>query len=354
MTTPPKAPSRFSKSKATGATPTPAAQTNTAPASTGGSWFYQGNAAMKEDERYSAEQKAKAAQRNGPMRFFMKKGEEPRRIVVLDSGENMFGLYEWDIYTAATKEMETFVASPYGFDPIEKWANTAKPQNTTASKTMKFFLSIIDLNEWTDKEGNLRTHSKRLLALKGDAKDAMLRILDQAGTLRGLVLDMTRNGDKSPGTGVPNLVLENGAVLRLTEEEIVAEFGHEEKKTQKGDVYAKANADCYPYEYTSIFQEPDIKAQCARFNVAYTPIPGSSEFAEKALGNIAGNTEATVTTDKPKSRLNLKSRTTEAAPATTVPETNAAAADLKAQAEQEITEGNDLPWNDGSDETAGE
>lgn len=354
MTATPTAPPRraLTARKAPTATNTTPTKTQAEPAASQNTnkWYFQGNAELQEEgKRAKALQEARSNQRRMPLRFSMKATDGLRRVVVLDTGENAFGLYEWDIWDNNAKQSQTHIASPYNFDPIQRWVDTKAGKHINASKSLKLFLTVMDLQPFVDKNGNERQYSKKLLVLKGSAREQMARYAEQVGNIRGLVLDMDRSGDKSPSTGIPQLILEGAGVMRLTEEEILSEFGHEERKRDDGTVYAKANSDCYPYAYTELFEEPNLEDQARLFGIEYVPMAGTAAHADRILNGTSNTTQATnadvQASEKPASRLNLRNRAASSTQQTTE---RAEVADIKQQASEELDE-SALPWDDSSE-----
>jgi len=83
-----------------------------------------------------------------------------------------------------------------------------------------------------------------------------LDIIEKAkGTFRGAVMVLRRNTSdkKSPKIGSP-APLDNGMIYDfMTEEELISEFGHDEIKTENGEVIHSENALLQPYTPSDIY-----------------------------------------------------------------------------------------------------
>lgn len=92
--------------------------------------------------------------------------------------------------------------------------------------------TIIDGTEWKDKQGNVHKNEKKLFVAKIDTLKKLKQISAKRGGLRGCVFEVSRTGDKSPGTG-DMFDFEK----KLTEEELVAMFGKKDPKGAQGYNY---------------------------------------------------------------------------------------------------------------------
>lgn len=141
--------------------------------------------------------------------------------------------------------------------------------------TDKILVTVLDLTPYSykDKDGNTvqKEYTKRELAI-GTKQLPMFQSFASLnnGSLRGLVLNMTRGHEKlEVGTGVPSF---NQV---LTEEDLIESFGHEERKNDEGKVVVQENAAIYPFEYAKIHLPPTRSELATKYGVA--PLPGSLE-----------------------------------------------------------------------------
>lgn len=102
--------------------------------------------------------------------------------------------------------------------------------------------TIIDGTEWTDKKGNKHVNEKKLFIAKIDTLKKLKQMSAKRGGLRGCVFEVSRTGDKSPGTG-DMFDFEK----KMTEEELLAAFGGKEKKGHE------------PADYDTIFAPKDAE-----------------------------------------------------------------------------------------------
>lgn len=63
------------------------------------------------------------------------------------------------------------------------------------------YLTVIDLTPYTNKEGIAVPWSKKLLVVKSSQQKKFTRLFNQHGSLRGMVLQMTRDGEKDAAIG---------------------------------------------------------------------------------------------------------------------------------------------------------
>lgn len=221
-----------------------------------------------------------------PSRFWCAKGET-KRLVILD-----------DKISYAQAEHSVKLYSPE--NPKGEWQTERCIAAVDACPICSLpkhnphdvvLLTVLDLTPWsyTDKEGNKveKEFTKRELAIK-TASFPLFQTLasSQGGELRGLVLDMTRgNGDKEAAIGVPTFV------MKMTEEDLVETFGHDEIKNDEGRVVKQANQDIMPFDYDKVHEFPSRAELARKYGIA--PRPGSvEELAEDA-------TETTTDDDPP-------------------------------------------------------
>jgi hypothetical protein len=129
-------------------------------------------------------------------------------------------------------------------------------------------LSVQDLTPWTTKAGELVENTKRELAVKKNDLVAFQGLIDIHGSLRGLVLDMTRGtGDKESANGKPTFV------QKLTDDEMLEMFGHPAKMSEKGTVIVPENDAVNPWNYEKYHSVPSRADLAREYNVG--PRPGS-------------------------------------------------------------------------------
>ncbi len=141
------------------------------------------------------------------------------------------------------------------------------------ASTFVVMLTCLVLKEWTNKKtGEVHAYSRMLLPIKLGQKEKFLELQKHAmrdqGSMRGLYLIMKRgSGDQSVSTGEPTM-LENGKLYDLiTEEELLADYGHPPVKNREGKVIKPANGDLEPFNYAELFPRPDPDDLARRFGV---------------------------------------------------------------------------------------
>lgn len=148
---------------------------------------------MEEQDRAEARREANHSMSGAPFRFFCPVGET-REIVVVDHEPDFFrhehnlkdGQGRWSIYTSCINETAN---CPVCLSNPDKSAYFA------------MYLTIIDLTPYTNKDGVEVPWSKKLLVVKSQQQKKIMRYFERYGTLRGMVLTMTRDGDKDAAIG---------------------------------------------------------------------------------------------------------------------------------------------------------
>lgn len=247
--------------------------------------------AAREREANAARQAANSA---GGWRFLLKPGESAD-VVVLDAQVAALpNLYEHEFWPRGQKS-PTYEVCIKEYDhcaACETVKDDGKPNDSYYIMTF----TILDVREFTDKNNNLRKYSRRMCTVKLNARDDFVRVLEACqakhGTIRGCHMFLARGQEQnSPRTGKPvpfddgngNLVVYD----LLSEQELVAEFGHGEIKAQDtGKVLKAANADLQPVDYTKVF--PDKTAEQLRTLYGGAAPAGSQQEVREAFAAQQG------------------------------------------------------------------
>jgi len=231
------------------------ANTQTAPAASGGDWMKRGAAARQTAESEVARQRDAAERRASgvymPYRFRLKVGEA-REIVILDADLGIC-FYEhhmknpttgkWDIYETCPKEWEAC--------PICEMATDKNNRFNAKESYYVMMLTCIDMTPYTKKDGTVMPYSKFLLPVKAQGQGFFMRLMDRHGTLRGIQLLMTRDTQQTASIGTPEFLEKHD------EASIIESFGHPAVIGQQdGKVLKPANADCFPFPYDKLFKKP--------------------------------------------------------------------------------------------------
>jgi hypothetical protein len=133
-----------------------------------------------------------------PRRFFCPIGTT-REVVVVDEAPNFFRFEHnikgrsgrYDEFTSCIAEDANCPVCAANPDKLPYFA---------------MYLTVIDLTPFTTREGVEVPWSKKLLVAKPMQAKKLNRIFDRQGTLRGAVLEMTRDGEKEAAIGDPTFV----------------------------------------------------------------------------------------------------------------------------------------------------
>jgi hypothetical protein len=109
--------------------------------------------------------------------------------------------------------------------------------------------TIIDGTEWVDKKGKTHKNEKKLFVAKIDTLKKLKQISAKRGGLRGCVFEVSRTGDKSPGTG-DMFDFEK----KLSEEELKKLFGGQDGKGHE------------PYNYDEVLAPKDAEETNTQMN----------------------------------------------------------------------------------------
>jgi hypothetical protein len=272
----------------------PNQQAQQAPARTV-SAFRTGRAALEDLERDEQKREQRRAMGYVPSRFWLPKGEQ-RYIIFLDDyfvaeEEGQSGgilIAEHDLVDNATgkRTMREICLQSVGMEC---------PHCRTGEKVSKrFIVSCYEINEWTDKNGNVHPGGRRLLAIPPNAKNIWLSLQDAAvragHTMRGMLLLMQRGTeDTSFSIGEPIMQDNNSLFDMLDWDEVVAAYGNPAvmSTTQQGKVVKRENEDLEPVDYERVFsvvQQDTAPASVPRAASGVPrSLPGSREHTAQAL-----------------------------------------------------------------------
>ena len=252
----------------------------------------EGAELAEKDRRARAE--INAQNKDAPLRFRLKQGEEAD-VIVLDAALGP-AIYEHDLtykppfqrqnnygrtvdqYVASPKEWETDpITAKFGLEPY-----------------YALYLSIVDMRQGMSSRGKAFKNVRKLLCLKGDALTAtmniwtMMRAQNPNATLRGLHLLMKRGHEQtSAKSGLPNFVAQYG------EADVIATFQHPAIMSERepGKVIKQENEDCYPFDYAKVFPKPSADAIRARYPhlLADTAVPGTNGGFHQQFGGGGQN-----------------------------------------------------------------
>lgn len=188
-----------------------------------------------------------------------------KRLVVLDE-KFSFGMREHSLQGADGKWVTERCVSEWESCPL------CSKENVSVYDVV--FLTVLDLTPWTktntDGTKTEYQYTKRVLAVKKNDLPAFSGLLNVHGSLRGLVLDMTRGaGPKESASGKPTYV------TTLSDDDLIEEFGSEEVLSEKGTVIRPVNDAVFPFNYEKYFPVTSRSQLNNKYDIA--PRPGSAE-----------------------------------------------------------------------------
>lgn len=230
-----------------------------APARSSGYRGAEGMARMREEEkRQEAQREARAMNADMPFRFFCPVGET-REIIIVDEKPDFFR-YEHNLKDRRSGKWNVFTAC------INESENCPVCKNAEREAYFAMYLTVIDLTPYTNKDNEEVPWSKKLLVVKPAQQKKLTRMYERLGSLRGVLLSMTRDSDKDANIGND---IEH--VETLSEDDLLA---YESEYTDKKDkVHVVLGHEVFDYD--ALFPLPT--AQQLRAVVGGQPEPGSRE-----------------------------------------------------------------------------
>lgn len=158
---------------------------------------YRGAAGLQkmddEQARNEAEHEARKAQGHVPFRFWTPVSET-RQIVIIDEAPDFFR-YEHALKDRKSGRYDNFLPC------INEDANCPVCGVSEKPATFIMYLTVLDLTPYENRDGVLVPWSKKLLAIKPMQQKKIARLFDREKSLRGMILDMTRDSDKDASIG---------------------------------------------------------------------------------------------------------------------------------------------------------
>lgn len=222
---------------------------------------------QQEHQKLDARREASSAMAKMPYRFWVPAGES-KEIVIVDEGIT-FARNEHACKNPRTQRFDLFLPC------IAEHANCpACATHPDKQPYFAAFLTVLDLSEYEDQQtGETVYFSKRLLEIKPMQQKKFMRLQQQHGSLRGMVLTMTRDSKKDARIG--NDIEFNGEVLSDEDlEQYVREYTDRQDKVQTVIGYE-------PFDYEELF--PDMSEEQLRAICNGAPEPGSRAFEQEEL-----------------------------------------------------------------------
>lgn len=218
-----------------------------------------------EEERAKARKEAQAQNANMPFRFYCPVGDT-RQFIIVDEDTDFFRhehcmkdkrTGRWDIYCEC----------------INEHANCPVCKVAERPSYFAMYLTIIDLTPYENKDGITVEWSKKLLVVKSAQQKKFARIREKEGTLRGALIEVTRDGDKDASIG------NDISFLELVSEDELLSY-ETEYEDAKGKLHQVIGHE--PFDYDELFPAPTEQQLAAM--VGGKAEAGSREENDRQLG----------------------------------------------------------------------
>lgn len=152
----------------------------------------------EEEQRAAARREANNVMNGAPFRFYTPAGET-REVIVVDAEPDYFRKEhvlqghdrKWNVFAPC---VEDHANCPICASGPEKPAYFA------------MYLTVIDLTPFTTRAGEYVEWSRKLMVVKPSMQKKFMRLLERHGTLRGMHLSMSRDGEKDAAIGDPEFI----------------------------------------------------------------------------------------------------------------------------------------------------
>lgn len=230
---------------------------------------YRGSAGLRrmEEEQKKAEARKEANKVLGsePFRFFLTPGET-REIIIVDEAPDFFR-NEHALKNPKTNRFNLFTPC------IDEEANCPACSASDKPAYYAMYLTVIDNTPYTNRDGDEIEWSKKMLVVKLSQQKKIARLYEKHGTLRGMVLEMTRDGDKDAAIG------NDIEFVEFIEEEEFDDFVSE-YTDKDGKVHEILGGE--PFDYESIY--PDVTEKQLRAIVGGQGSAGNRDDDDQELG----------------------------------------------------------------------
>jgi hypothetical protein len=233
---------------------------------------YRGEEGMARVEREIERQKqasdARKSRRNEPFRFKVPVGETHQLIICDDKPD--FFRYEHNLKGADGK---------FGLITSCVKENDNCPACEVSGKESYYamYLTCVDLTPFKTKAGEKVEFSRKLLVVKPAQQKKIIRLYRKEKSLRGMILDMTRDGEMSPSIG------NDIEFVDFADEKEMATYTRS-WKDKEGKKHTE-NCD-EPFDYEKLF--PEQTAEELRAIVGGKPTPGSKDSDREELEGRRG------------------------------------------------------------------
>lgn len=223
-------------------------------------WGFQGKdvRAQSEVETQKAKDKAKSA---GLNRFRLNKGESAEIIILDMTFDDMFGMYEHEIWPQ-TEKFPTYEVSPITGGQEDPLEHNPCVNGEPSKPYYVVYATILDLRPYKtkDKDGNEVTvpYSRKLMPIKNFQCQQFSGLsddcVDDFGSFRGVHMRMVR----PDGNGISSRIGDPAPLKTkfgfFTDDQLIKQFGHPAIKSSKDNkVIIPANGKLQPFDYQDIF-----------------------------------------------------------------------------------------------------
>jgi len=226
-----------------------------------------------------------------PFRFYCPVGESREVVVIDDNLQDVFFRFEHNLKNKRSGKWDIYCAC------IAENANCPVCREAERPAYFAMFLTVIDLTPYENKDGIEVPWSKKLLVVKTAQQKKITRLAERYGTLRGMVLQMTRDGEKDASIGNDIEYIEHMSEDDLLTYETTYEYEDGQGKKQVKEVIGHE-----PFDYDELFPMPT--EQQLRAIVGGSPEPGSRDEERSVRGRSRqGGGDGWKDDDAPPSRI---------------------------------------------------
>lgn len=216
-----------------------------------------------------AQQEARRNQTREPFRFRVGVGETTEFVVLDDEPD--FHRFEHNLQDPKTGKWNIHTGC------VKEWDNCPVCDSAGRESYYALFLTVIDFTAFQTSDGKTHEFSRKLLVVKPAQQKKFYRAFAKAEadgrTLRGMVFETTRDGEKDASIG------NDIEFVEYMEEADLETY----ERSWKDKDNKKHTENCSEvYDYDELFPEPD--ADALRAIVGGEPTPGSRRHEERELG----------------------------------------------------------------------
>ena len=239
---------------------------------------YRGGAGLRQMEeeakRQDAAKEARKAKGFEPFRFWTPVSET-RQLVIIDDAPDFFR-YEHALKDKRSGRYDNFLPC------VNEDANCPVCSISEKPAYFAMYLTVIDLTPYENKDGDEVPWSKKMLVVKPAQQKKIARLFEKHGTLRGMILDMTRDGDKDAAIGN-----DIEFVDFMTEKELDDFYDtYKDKEGKKVEIIGSE-----VFDYDKIYPEMTEKQLATVAGVSDTST-GRRDDDDKAIGRTRGRTSS--------------------------------------------------------------